>query len=63
MVGHNIALANENIRTTMIEANYFGDLSRKYNVSSVPQVVINENIIFVGALPEEEYVKKVMEAL
>jgi len=63
MVGHNIALANENIRTTMIEANYFSDLSRKYNVSSVPQVVINENIIFVGALPEEEYVKRVLEAL
>jgi len=63
MVGHNVALANDNIRTTMIEANNFGDLSRKYNVSSVPQVVINENIIFVGALPEEEYVNKVLEAI
>lgn len=63
ITAHNIAMANENVVASMVEANEFPDLSMKYGVSSVPQIVINDEIIFVGAYPEKEFINEVFKAV
>jgi len=39
---HKLAFMNKNINAEMIEANTFGELSQKFNVSGVPKIVFNE---------------------
>jgi glutaredoxin-like protein len=63
LTAHNIAMANKNITAYMVEANEFQELSRKYGVSSVPQIVINDKVTFVGAYPEGQFVDQVMKAV
>ncbi len=36
---------------------------QKYNVMSVPKIIINDKIEFEGALPEKEYVENLMKIL
>lgn len=60
---HQFSMANENITGAMVEAHGFPELSRSKGVSSVPHIVVNEEHSFVGALPDEEYLKKLKEAL
>ncbi len=45
---HKLALGNPNIDAEMIEAQTFGEVAGKFNVSSVPKVVINDEFEFVG---------------
>lgn len=63
LIAHNIAMANKNIKAYMVEANEFEELSKKYGVSSVPQIVINDKVTFVGAYPEGQFVEQVLNAL
>ncbi|ACR79032.1 MULTISPECIES: thioredoxin family protein [Kosmotoga] len=63
ITAHNIAMANENVVASMIEANEFPDLSMKFGVSSVPQIVINDEVIFVGAYPEKQFIDEVFKAV
>ena len=59
---HAFAFENDNIRADMVEISEFAHLSNKYDVFSVPKVVINESVEFEGALPEDLFLEKVMEA-
>ena len=61
-MGHMMALENDHIRADMVEAQEFMSLSRKYGVMGVPRVVINEDTVFEGAVPEENYLSYVMQA-
>ncbi|WP_367356955.1 thioredoxin family protein [Mesotoga sp.] len=63
LTAHNIAMVNENVTAYMVEANDFQELSKKYGVSSVPQIVINDKVTFVGAYPEGQFVDQVMKAV
>jgi glutaredoxin-like protein len=63
LTAHNIAMVNNNVTAYMVEANEFQDLSKKYGVSSVPQIVINDKVSFVGAYPEGQFVDQVMKAV
>ena len=56
-------MANEFVTASMVEANEFQDLSMEYGVSSVPHIVINGKVTFVGAYPEPQYVEEVLKAL
>jgi glutaredoxin-like protein len=60
---HQFALENKNIKGVMIEANEYPEWSEKYSVYAVPKIVINEKIQFEGALPEEEFLNSVYEAI
>jgi glutaredoxin-like protein len=60
---HQFAMENELVRADMIESMEFPELSNKYSVMSVPKIVINENIEFEGAMPEQIFLSKVEEAL
>lgn len=59
-LAHKFAIENDLIRADMIEAAEFPHLAQKYNVMGVPKVVINEQIEFVGALPEENFLQQVL---
>ncbi len=57
------SMVNGNIQSNMIEATEFPELSSKYDVYSVPKVVINDKVEFEGAAPEEQFLNYIFEAL
>jgi glutaredoxin-like protein len=58
----NFAMYSSRIKADMVEISEFPDLAQKYQVMSVPKVVINENVDFVGALRDRDYLEKILEA-
>jgi glutaredoxin-like protein len=65
LTAHFFSMINpEFIKGEMVEASEFPELSAKYGVSSVPQMVINDGEnSFVGAIPEKEYLAEVLKVL
>ena len=70
-LAHAIAIENPMITSDVIEVEEFPALAKMYNVRGVPNTVmsttsqlasISPQIQFVGALPEAEFVAKVLEA-
>jgi glutaredoxin-like protein len=59
---HRCAVESELVTAEMIEAQEFAELSNKYEVYAVPKVILNEDDYFEGALPEEEFVRRVVQA-
>lgn len=59
---HKLAQANDWIQADMVSATEFPHLANKYDVFSVPKVIINEGIEFEGALPEKHFVQHVLMA-
>jgi glutaredoxin-like protein len=59
---HKLALMNPNIEADMIEAQTFGELSQKYNVSGVPKIIINETHELLGNQPFQAFLDA-MEAV
>jgi protein-disulfide isomerase len=51
------------VRADIVEASEFPDLSQQYNVYAVPKTVINDTKEIVGALPEPDVVRAVVEAV
>ena len=62
-LAHQLAFEKSDlIRGDMIEATEFPHLSHHYNVGAVPKIVINDKVEFEGALPEKQYLDKLIEA-
>jgi len=59
---HRFAILNENITGEMVEAIEFPEWANKWNVMSVPHIVINEDVQFIGAYPDEQYIDYVLQA-
>lgn len=62
-MAHKLAFASEAVRGDMVEVMEFPQLATKYSVMGVPKVVINDDVEFEGALPEEMYMTQVMTAV
>jgi predicted DsbA family dithiol-disulfide isomerase len=62
-LAHKLALASDAIQGDMVEAIEFPQLAAKYGVMGVPKTVINDEIEFEGAVPEEVFVSHLMSAL
>ncbi len=60
---HLFSLVNDNINASMVDSHGFPELAMKHNVSSVPHIVVNDNVSFVGALPEKEFLAKIIEVI
>jgi glutaredoxin-like protein len=56
------AIENNLITAEVIDANEFQDLAIKYSIMGVPKIVINEEIEFVGAVPEDMFLEQVLKA-
>lgn len=59
---HQIAMLNENVEASMIEAQTFQELSMKYKVSGVPKIVINDKHELVGNQPIAAFLKQINNA-
>ncbi|BAB59344.1 thioredoxin/glutaredoxin [Thermoplasma volcanium GSS1] len=59
---HKFALMNPNIKGEMIEALEFENEAEEVGVSSVPHIVINNDVTFIGAYPDDQFAEYVMEA-
>ncbi len=60
---HMMALESDKVNSDVILANEFPELSNQYNVMAVPKVVINEDTSFEGAIPEEDFLSFVKQAV
>ncbi len=56
---HKLALVSDWIDAEMVEAQTFDELSNKFNVSSVPKIVINDEYEFVGNQPLEVFLEEI----
>jgi predicted DsbA family dithiol-disulfide isomerase len=50
------------VRADIVEVSEFPSLAQQYTVYAVPKTVINDAREVVGALPEAEFVRAVVEA-
>jgi glutaredoxin-like protein len=60
-MANRMALASPRVRSLVVEANEFADLSDEFGVQGVPRTVVNRAGAFVGALPEKRFVQSVLE--
>lgn len=61
-LAHSFAIESDLIRADMVEISEFTQLALKYNVYSVPKIIINEKIEIEGAVPEQIFIDKILEA-
>jgi len=62
-MAHKLAMESDLITAEMVESSEFPTLVQKYNVMSVPRIVINDKVDFEGALPEKDFVENLMKVL
>ena len=60
---HLMAMENPRIKVAVVEFQEFPHLAQRYRVMGVPKIVINETVQFLGAVPEENFMGKVLEAI
>jgi glutaredoxin-like protein len=56
---HSLAMLNDNIQASMIESQTFYDLSKKYQVSGVPKIIINEEYELLGNHPIDAFLNEI----
>ena len=57
------AVESPHITADVVEATEFPEWVRKYGVRGVPKTIINDDVEFVGALPEKEFLQYIRIAL
>lgn len=62
-MAHRLAIESDYVRSDMVEVIEFPHIANKYGVQGVPKIVVNEEIEFVGALPEPLFVAQVMRVM
>jgi glutaredoxin-like protein len=62
-LAHQMALVSELITADMVEATEFPHLSQKYGVQGVPRTVVNDTFFIDGAVPEPQFLEKILEAV
>ncbi len=60
-LAHRLALESDMISADVVNAQEFPQLGQRYNVFAVPKTVVNELVYFEGALPEEQFLQRIME--
>ena len=60
-LAHRMAVESPLIRASSVEATEFLDLSRKYRVTGVPKTIVNETREILGALPEDAFVRAIVQ--
>jgi glutaredoxin-like protein len=60
-LANRMALASSRVRSLVIEANEYPELSMEFQVQGVPRTVVNRSGAFVGALPDAMFVESVLQ--
>lgn len=63
MTAFQFAIENDNIKSDVVEVTEFPHLAQKYNVMGVPRIVINEEHVIEGAVPEQVFLDKIKTAV
>ena len=62
-VAQMMAMENDHIKADVVEVQEVPQIAQRYRVMGVPKTVINETTQFIGAVPEEAFMDKVLEAI
>ena len=62
-VAQMMAMENDHVKADVVEVQEFPQIAQRYRVMGVPKTVINETTQFIGAVPEETFMDKVLEAI
>ena len=62
-VAHAMAMESPRVSTDVVEVQEFPDLARRYNVMGVPKTVINDSVLFTGAVREEVLLERMLQAV
>jgi glutaredoxin-like protein len=62
-LAHRLAVESDLITGEMIETSEFPTYMQKYNIMSVPRVIINDKVDFEDTLTEKEFVENLMKVL
>lgn len=57
-----MAIENKHVIADVVEVNEFPHLAQRYAIRGVPKTVINENVEFVGNVPESQFIEHVQRA-
>ena len=57
-----MAMESSHVSADIIEVSEFPDVAQRYQVRGVPKIIVNEQTSIEGALPEAQFLSKVMEA-
>jgi glutaredoxin-like protein len=60
-MANRMALDSPKVRSVVVEANEFNELSDRFEVQGVPLTVVNRAGSFVGAMPESRFVDSVLQ--
>ena len=58
-----MAMESPRVLADVVEIQEFPRLAQAYNVMGVPKTVINDSVQFTGALSEDAFLKRVLEAV
>jgi len=59
-LAHRIAREHPLVQARCVEATEFMDLARQFRVNGVPKTIVNGSIEILGALPENQFVRAVL---
>ena len=62
-MAHEMAIESSRVLADVIEVQEFPHLARTYRVMGVPKTVINDRVQFTGAVTEEQFLLKVLQAV
>ena len=62
-LAHAMAMESSRVTADVIEIQEFPDMARAYTVMGVPKIVINDRLAFTGAVSEEVFVQRVLQAV
>jgi Thioredoxin domain len=60
LLAYRCALSSERVSATAIEANEFPQLARELQVWAVPRIVVDGEPRWDGAVPEAEFLRRVL---
>ena len=58
-----MAMESQHVVADVIEVQEYPQLAQVYNVMGVPKTVINDTVQFTGAIPENTFMERVLEAI
>lgn len=62
-VAHGMALESPNVVADVVEIQEFPQLAQLHRVMGVPKTIINNSVQFTGAVSEDVFLKRVLEAI
>ncbi len=62
-MAHRMAMVGERVRAEVYEVSEFPDIVERYSIMGVPKVVVNEDVQFEGGVPEENFLRAVLQAV